>query len=284
MKAKKLFRYAMPSLAVCVLMFGCQKKDRPGLGDFPKDSNPPGGPLNFYLAFDGTTSNAAMNAVDSIRANFPASNPLTSTTGISGKAVKGEAKKYIKFAKPNDWVSVSKSFTIAFWFKRDGQTKNNTGTNGPEHIMSMASTIGSWSEGTLMVFLEGNNTACGVKLFVVDKNATDSWLTWEGGNAIAGLLDNAWHHLAFVYDAATSKLTLYKDGVANGFTPQWGSHGDIAIDNSKVTELKIGAGPGTKYDTDDWLSSTFKGELDQFRLYSKPLNSGEVSALVASKL
>src|ERR1700754_2362705 len=103
MKARKLFRYAMPSLAACVLMFGCQKKDRPGLGDYPKDNNPPGGPLNFYLAFNGTTSNAAMNAVDSIRANFPASNPLTSTDGISGKAVKGEAKKYIKFAKPNDW-------------------------------------------------------------------------------------------------------------------------------------------------------------------------------------
>jgi Concanavalin A-like lectin/glucanases superfamily len=280
---KKLACYSALVTAVCLLVTGCQKFDKPGLGDYIKDNNPPGGPLNFYLAFDGTTT-PAMNAVDSIRASFPVDNPLTTVAGISGKAIHGENKKFVKYSKPNDWAIQSKSFTISFWIKRDGQTKNNTGTNGPEFPLSFKSSNGHWSEGSFFILLEGNNTACAVKTIAVDKTVSDNWMTWEGGNSIPGLLDNAWHHLAFVYDATSSKLTLYKDGVPNGIVPGWGSHGNINFDNNAISEVRIGGGPGSKYDTDDWLSSTWKGDLDQFRMYSKALSAAEVSALFASKL
>jgi hypothetical protein len=42
---------------------GCQKMDRPALGDYPPDANPPGGPLKFYAAMDEKN-------VDSVRANY----------------------------------------------------------------------------------------------------------------------------------------------------------------------------------------------------------------------
>ncbi|HKC36615.1 MAG TPA: LamG domain-containing protein [Chitinophagaceae bacterium] len=281
MKNKHLL-FALSLLTIA--FFGCQKMDKPAFGDYLKDSNPPGGPLNFYLAFDGTSSDPLRNAVDSIRANFPSDNPLTSSAGISGKAMKGESKKFIKYAKPNDWAIFAKSFTISFWEKHDGQTKNNIGTNGPEFPFSFKSSNGHWSGGSMFILLEGNNTACAVKALAVDKNVADNWMTWEGGNSVAGLLDNAWHHLVFVYDAATSKLTFYKDGVANSVIPGWGSHGAINIDNSKISEVRIGGGPGTSYNTDDWLSSTWKGDLDQFRMYSTALTAAQVSALYASKL
>ncbi len=44
------------------------------------------GPLKFYVAFDGTTSNPLMNAVDSIRAKFPSDNPLASIDGAKRKS------------------------------------------------------------------------------------------------------------------------------------------------------------------------------------------------------
>jgi hypothetical protein len=267
-----------------LLMLGCQKMDKPGFGDYIPDSNPPGGPLNFYLAFDGTTANPAMNAVDSIRATFPADNPLASVDGVKGKAVMGESKKYIKFARPNDWAVKAQSFSISFWIKRNGQTKNNLNENGPEHIVSFASSNGTWSKSNGFLLLEGNNTACAVKLFLVNKDKQDGWLTWEGGNSIAGLLDNQWHHLAFSYDAGTKKVTFYKDGVVNAVTPTWGHSGNINIDNAAITELRIGVGPGTDYNSGDWLSSTYKGALDQFRLYSKALTAGEVQALFTNKM
>lgn len=83
----KLFNRIACLLALGIAIGGCQKLDRPALGDYPKDANPPGGPLKFYTAFDGTTPDPLMNAVDSIRANFPSVNPFTSIPGVSGKAV-----------------------------------------------------------------------------------------------------------------------------------------------------------------------------------------------------
>ncbi|MBK9381497.1 MAG: LamG domain-containing protein [Chitinophagaceae bacterium] len=276
---KKNIQQYLLAATVVLLAASCQKMDRPALGDFPKDANPPGGPLKFYAAFDGTTSDPLMNAVDSIRANFAGSNPLTSVDGVSGKAVKGESQKFIRYAKPNDWAKLAKSFTISFWYKRDGQTKNNTGTNGPEYPVSFKSNNGHWSGANMFVIIEGNNAACAVKVMIADKNMADNWFTWEGGNTIPGLLNNNWRHMALVYSAATSGMTLYIDGVANSNVRVWGTHGDINIDDTKISEMRIGAGPGTNYSSDDWLSSSWKGELDQFRMYDVALTASEIQGL-----
>lgn len=276
---KKNIQQYLLAATVVLLAASCQKMDRPALGDYPQDANPPGGPLKFYAAFDGTTADPLMNAVDSIRANFASSNPLTSVDGVSGKGVKGESQKFIRYAKPNDWAKFAKSFTIAFWYKRDGQTKNNTGTNGPEYPISFKSSNGHWSGANMFVIIEGNNAACAVKVMIADANNADNWFTWEGGNTIPGLLNNNWRHMALVYSAATSGMTLYIDGVANSNVRVWGTHGDINIDDTKISEMRIGAGPGTNYSSDDWLSSSWKGELDQFRMYDIALSASEVQAL-----
>jgi Concanavalin A-like lectin/glucanases superfamily len=282
--SKNNIQILLTGLVSCMLLFSaCQKMNRPGLGDFPKDTNPPGGPLKFYVAFDGTTANPLMNAVDSIRANFASENPLASENGVSGKAVKGENKKFIKYAKPNDWADQSKSFSISFWYKRDGQTKNNVGGNGPEYIMSFKSSNGHWSGSSLLVFLEGNNAACAVKVMIADKTNADSWFTWEGGQTIAGIMDNQWHHVTLTYNNTNSTMTLYLDGIANANTKNWGTHGDINFDGSKITEMRVGSGPGTNYDTDDWLSSSFKGSIDQIRMYSSVLTPAEITGLFTSK-
>lgn len=285
---KKILQNATAFMALAVLATGCQKMDRPAMTDYPVDANPPGGPLSFYVAYDGTTSNPLMNAVDSIRASFPSDNPLASIDGIRGKAVQGVNQKFIKFAKPNDWASVASSLTVSFWYKRDGQTKNNKGGNGPEYIMSLKQTSvdgkNHWSGSTCLVFLEGNNTACAVKTMWVDKNGADSWWTWEGGQTIAGLLDNKWHHIAIVYNSTNSVATLYVDGIANPNTKGWSGHGPIALDNNRIQEVRVGAGrAAATTDTDDWLASTWKGGLDQFRLYSKALTAAEVQSLFANK-
>ena len=59
----KIQRNILFVLAFVIAIASCQKLTRPALGDYPKDSNPPGGPLKFYAAMDGSS-------VDSIRANF----------------------------------------------------------------------------------------------------------------------------------------------------------------------------------------------------------------------
>lgn len=286
MKLNKITVGSFLVAAACIGAVGCQKMEQPALGAYAVDANTPGGPLNFYAAFDGTSSDPLLNAVDSIRATFPTDNPLTMADGISGKSLQGENKKFVPYVKPNDWAVQAKSFTISFWEKRDGQTKNNAGTNGPEYIFSFKGTSGysHWSGASMLVFMEGNNAAGAVKVMIVDKTMADNWFTWEGGNTIAGLLDNQWHHISLVYDATTSTMTLYKDGLANANTRTWTGHGPINIDNGTIGQFRVGSGPGTNIDTDDWLSSTWKGNIDQLRLYSKAMTAAEVKTLFDRKM
>ncbi|MBP6460773.1 MAG: LamG domain-containing protein [Crocinitomicaceae bacterium] len=279
-----LIKKSILSVLMVVVLIGCQELDRPALGDYPKDANAPGGPLKFYVSFDGTSTNPLLWGVDQILANFPKENTLTTTAGITGNGVQGANKKFITYSKPNDWLTTAKGFTVSFWFKLNGQTKNNAGSNGTEYVFSIPSSNNHWSGGQAMLFFETNSVGTQIKFPVVSKDMNDTWFVWEGNNAIPGIADNTWRHCALVYDAATSKMTLYINGVANPNVASWGGHGDINMDNSTAKSFLIGCGPGTNYDSDDWLSSTWKGGLDQFRLYGTALTATEVNDLFTKKM
>lgn len=269
-------------LSILVLVFtisSCKKLDRPALGKYPEDTNPPGGPLKFYASFDGVTTDPLMNAVDSIRASFASSNACTSITGITGKAISGNGSQYVKYIKPNDFVSTAKSFTVAFWEKRNGMPVGEA-----EFPFSIASGNGHWAGTSMMLLFDhagagATNSLAVMKFVLVDKNMNDTWLTWEGSNKVAGIQDNNWHHLAFVYNGTSSSLTLYVDGVANTNVPTWGGHGDANMDGTQVAGLIVGGRP--KEDL-GWGRS-WTGGLDQFRMYSTALTAAEISALYSGK-
>lgn len=266
---------------------GCQKLKRPALGDYPKDANPPGGPLKFFVAFDGTSPDPLRNAVDSIRANFAASNPLATVNGISGKAVKGATAKdkAIKYTSANDFAR-STSWSISYWMK------NVPATDGePEFHFSLASKD-FWHESGLFLLVEkggpdpGNSTA---DLMACKLAIEDNWVEFVGPNRLpGGLLNNQWHHLVFVYDATDSKVRAYVDGslkVTSGAVMKNGSpRGASTFGNA--SNLIVGGWNkhgGVSGVTDGWIHS-YSGEMDQFRLYGKALSATEVQALFNSKL
>jgi len=262
---KKTFQVGIMVLVAIIAFTGCQKMKKPELGNYLTDANPPNGPLKFYAAFDGSTTNPLMNAVDSIKANFPSDNPFTSIDGIRGKGLQGVNQKFVKYPSFNAWAA-SSSMSISVWFKQNGQTQNNF----------------HWSNAVGFVFLEGNNTACAVKTMFVSKTG-DNWFTWEGGQSIPGLCDNQWHHMVVTYDETNGQVKLYIDGVQNPNIKSWGSHGALNLASDKITEYRVGAGPSTNYASDDWLACSFKGGLDQLRLYSVVLTPSEIQALYTGK-
>lgn len=233
----------------------------------------------FFVPFDNPVNVAA----DIILNTLPVSNTTSTTPGISGNAMMGGYEKYISYSKPNNWISASQSFTVSFWFKLNGQTKNNAGTNGPEYIFSIPSSNGHWSGGQALLFFETNSTGTQIKFPVVAADMSDTWFVWEGGNAIPGIADNTWRHCALVYDANTSKMTLYLNGVANAITAQWGTHGNINMNEATATSFRLGAGPQTITNDDNWLGSTWKGGLDQFRLFTAALTASEVKSIFDAK-
>ena len=289
-KINHLAKYAPFLFLLCSILFSCAKKDRPNLGDYPKDANPPGGPLKFYTAFDGITSDPLKNAVDSIRANFASSNPFTTIDGISGKGVKGVTAKdkAIKYPSANDF-SKSTSVTVTYWLK------NAPATDGePEFHFSLPSTD-FWHESAMFLLVEKGGTApenSTTSAMACTFAVQDHWVEFRGVNRLPNVLNGNWHHVAFVYDETTSKVTAYVDGVAVSYT---GNGNLLENGGSPLGKLKFanvsnfvlggwnkhvdGAGGAT----DGWIHA-YSGSMDQFRLYGKALNASEVLALFNSKL
>jgi hypothetical protein len=88
--------------------------------------------------------------------------------------------------------------------------------------------------------------------------------------------------MAFVYDATTSKLTLYVDGVAHSNVPQWTDHGGIKINNANVQALNVGGNKSAPGDLGGW-GQQWPGGIDQFRMYTTALTPAQVQELFTGK-
>lgn len=264
---------------------GCQKMDRPALGKYLQDANPPGGPLKFYAAFDGTTSNPLMNAVDSIRANFPSANPFTSVAGISGKAVQGVSGMAINYPSANDFKYAT-SFTIAFWVKTTGVPKS---ADGPQFVFSLVQNNYSWHNSVIFLLFDHTGAGSTVDSAAISFALKDNWYVFHNGDRIPKLYDQQWHHLAFVYDETTSLLTTYADGkalvVSAAASSQTGVKGPLNFTTTDIANLVIGGWnthAGLNGATGGWIQS-YPGAIDQFRMYGKVLSASEIQSLYNNK-
>lgn len=272
---KNKFMQFVSTVLVLLVAVSCQKMDRPALGDFPEDSNPPGGPLKFYAAFDGTTANAQMNAVDSIRANFPSNNPLVSIDGVSGKAVQGAIDQAVNYPGANDFKNAT-SITIAFWV-------NNTVNPRTELYFSLVDQD-YWHGSSAFLLVEHAKVDAATFKFAL----MDHWVEYTNQSFTKPLFDGQWHHLAFTYDETESAIKVYFDGAEVPLPP--GAAGNFAglgpLNLKNASNLVVSGWnkhAGLTGPTDSWISS-FSGKMDQFRLYNKVLTPGEIQALFNSKL
>ncbi|NML20129.1 LamG domain-containing protein [Pseudoflavitalea sp. G-6-1-2] len=274
MKLNQLLSYIFFLLAFTAGS-SCQKLDRPGMHDFKNDPDNPGGILKFYTAFDKTE-------VDSIKANFGTAVNATYVDGVLGKAYKGASNAYINYPSANDFANAT-SFTIAFWMK---QTPHD---NGAEFIFALPTTANEdlRSEVFFLVENKGQSTP---ELMTGKFFLQDQWFVFGGDQRLKNILNDQWHHLAFTYDEATSKLGTFVDGVAlTGLPPgltdvkKGGApRGKLSFD--KVSGFIIG-GPASlalNKPYDSWQTN-YTGSLDQFRIYNKVLSAAEIAALYNNK-
>ncbi|GAA4332492.1 LamG domain-containing protein [Flaviaesturariibacter amylovorans] len=276
MKRITISKGSFALVAALGLAFGsCQKMERPALGDYPRDTNPPGGPLKFYAAMDGSS-------VDSIRATYGDDKNVTYSTGIKGQAYKGSATSYIVYPSANDFTQ-SGSFSVSFWMKKTPHAAN------AEFVFALPTTNNIWHKSEMFMLIEDQNQTT-TSLTATKFMIKDQWFEFVGANRIPNLTNGQWHHLVLVYDQTTSKLTYYVDGAAltglsaNQTDVRSGGQPRGAIGWSNASKFVIG-GPshhGLNATPDGWMAN-YSGELDQFRLYGKALTAAEVTELFANK-
>ncbi|HEY8397355.1 MAG TPA: LamG domain-containing protein [Flavihumibacter sp.] len=270
------------SAAVAIFLPACQKDDRPELGEYPTDdSRPPlkEGPLRFFVPFNEDPQKR-YEAKDSISGDPAQVHPFDLTDGVNGKAVQfNDAGRAIKYMSVNDFNQAT-SFSIAFWMK-------NTEKGRTEFLFNISDPKYEWSQSAIFLLMEhGSPTEVTMKFYLMDQ-----WLEFPDGNKFPRpVMDGEWHHLAFVYDEATSKMTYYFDGEA---VPGPSSATDVKkdgnprgpVDFSTIKNLVLGGAnkhanlPGP---TDSWLQS-YTGAMDQFRIYNKALTASEVKDLFTAK-
>lgn len=271
----KIIKNAILIACSGLLLTACDKKERPSLGDYAKDANPPGGPLKFYTAFDGTGSDVLMNAVDSVRANFPSENPLAGANGIAGKAIQGTGSKAVKYSSANDFRDAT-SCSISMWV-------NNVVNPNTELYFSLANKD-FWHESAAFLLVEhAAADKCTFKFALQDK-----WAEFTNQSFNKPLFNGQWHHLVFTYNETASALKIYFDGtevpLPASAISNFAGLGKLNLKNS--TNLVLGGWnkhAGLSGPTDAWISG-FSGKMDQFRLYGKALSASEVLALYNSKL
>jgi hypothetical protein len=280
-----IFKKAAFVFAFALTVAGCEKIVHPGLGDYPTDSNPVGGPVKFYAAYDG------INA-DSIRATFASVDSSTSyIQGASGQAIQfnpvlgasggDSVYSFLTYPSANDFASVATSFTLSFWMNIPLSKKDSVNADG---ILAVSSTSNFW--GNITVFADHFTTITdSMQLkFHFANGSGDNWdfAGYTGTAMWPGMYDGNWHQVVFSYDATISTATLYRDGVQFDQKANETIKFDGNAANLVVGGFEQAANIQGDYSGNTWMSG-FPGALDQLKFYAEALSAADVATNFASK-
>jgi hypothetical protein len=189
-----------------------------------------------------------------------ASNTLTNTNTVTFGAGKvGDAATFDRASSQKltktslTGLSASSAGSVAFWWKRNGNT-----SGGVEGIVE----LGSASTNSFLIYTGSNNAQNKVGVYQFVGSSIQSLST----NDTLALTDATWYHFALTWTSGAGNLKLYRDA-------------SVAVTDtmSAVTlgnDLAVGYGA--------ILGQYVKGSIDELGIWNRELTSGEVSSLYAS--
>ena len=205
--------------------------------------------------------------------------------GRKGQAYQGSVNGFIGYTSPGPIAKLT-SFTISVWI--------NTGKHdgGAQGVFTLAKQDGSFW-GNFFLMIEGNNSPSN-RMFMklhMEKNGapfTEHWLE-PFGDFRPDDMYGAWRHVAWTYDAATSKVGFFINGQKRTLPPGAdtraadGSGTPLGALNFKnPTKFIIGGMQnhlGSPFNTPEPWMLNYTGKLDEFRIYNKALSEIEISAI-----
>lgn len=281
-------------IAASLLCARCTKPNKSD--DFPKGDPPPvaGGYVNSseiaptnlvaHFPFDGNVSDAKGGV------SGGALNGTTSfIQGRKGQAYKGSTNGFISYTNPGP-IATLQSFTVSMWIN----TQKHDG--GAQGVFMLAKQDGSFW-GNFFMMIEGNNSSSNrmfMKLHFEKNNAPfiEHWVEPHGFGATDFRPDdmyNGWRHVAWTYDAATSKVGFFINGEKRGLPAGMedrkadGNGTPLgALSFKNPTRFVIGAFQnqlGSPFNSPEPWMLPYTGALDEFRVYDKALSAQEINAL-----
>lgn len=275
----KIAKYASVALLFGFTVAGCQKMERPELKELILDPPPPPySTLKSLFSFENNVRDTGQYRLSAVAKN------VTYVAGITGQAAQIGTDGYILIPTVADSIKTLGSFTIGFWMKGVGPVQG-----GAQGLFAIGNKKEFW--GNIEMFLENldNGAEAFLKIHMYNAGVAtgngEEWTEVKIPNAL-----NKWTHLVVTYSAATSRLSVYADGVptsVNNKVLGGGNYGPIKFND--VNGMVLG---NYQFETTPSLTDShggepwargFNGALDQFRLYNVALSAAEVNALFTSK-
>ena len=154
---------------------------------------------------------------------------------------------YVSIANPSTLNFGTSDFTIALWVKRQA--------SGAEHTIFTKTADASWVSGGKELFISAGN-----------KLVFGSWGKGEVSSTGTITNDGLWHHVALTFVDSSNTVTFYIDGVASG-----GGTLNLAADGASHVVKLSGFG-------------SFRGVIDEFRIFSRALSVSEVQTVMNSAI
>lgn len=152
-------------------------------------------------------------------------------------------------------VDLGGNFTIAFWANGNGNFGNSsTMLEGVDSVNNRILNIHfPWSDNNIYFDAGNQNGYDRIQKVVVQND-----------------VDNGWHHWAFVKDAAAGNMYIYRDGVL------FHSGSGLTRSVGKITRLNLASSADGSYH--------FKGNIDEFSIWSEALDLSEITTLKQNKV
>lgn len=227
--------------------------------------------------------------VDDAKGNITSGTAAGTTffAGAKGKALQGATAGYVLYTGVNSKITGMQSTTISTWVKT---TPHADGAESWFQLLNDSNWIGN-----LFILQESGaagNDSTRIKFTVNNWNATawkEQWTDVGGENRLK-IGNDVWQHVVCSYDAATSKVSMYVNGVKLNLPasitdkfqddPTKGGAPLGALAFKNATKFVFGCYkqslPGGT--PDGWMKN-YDGGLDEFRIYDKALADSDVSAL-----
>lgn len=146
--------------------------------------------------------------------------------------------------------------TIAFWFKAEN-------TSSRQVLYEEGGSVNGFS-----FYIESD------ELYFHPWESSTSW-----GTVAADIVADQWYHAAFVYDGAAADGTCFKAYLDGTYIGGIASNAVSDAMNAHSGDINIGASDGALLypDGNSSLKNYFTGNIDEFKLWNRPLDEDEVA-------
>ncbi|MEC0226310.1 LamG-like jellyroll fold domain-containing protein [Paenibacillus alba] len=221
-----------------------------------------------YLPFESNTLDASGNGN-----NGTVKNTLTYTAGTVGdQAIDTTQGGYVNIADYNNSNSkfrfgAAQDFTVSFWMKANSSVIGTADSTIVSNKDWSGGANQGWEIGVYNHYLTWNYKGASLARMDLHKSSLNN------SSPVQLIVDdNQWHHIVVAHNR-TGNAAFYMDNVLKKTISIIGAG---TIDPAALLNLNIGV--------DGTQKIPFKGQLDDFRIFTKALNNDEVQLLYNIKL